>query len=314
MIWLGVDVGGTHVKTALISGDGQPLVKQSFDTHPELGVEEFSDRLKAVVQTALASIGRDWSEVRGVGVGVPGFLDIDRGVIVEAVNLGWKDVPFVEVLERRLGLPLAMENDANVAALGEAWVGAGRGAASVLCVTVGTGVGGGIVLGGRLYRGVNGLAGEIGHLVVDRGGIHCNCGKFGCLETVASATAIVREARHRQAAGEIPADAVIEGAEDVFRLARAGSEAARRVVEEAARWLGYGLALCADTLNPDAIVIGGGVSKAKDEWMVPVRAAFEEYALPLASQAAKLQVAELGNDAGVIGAARLIAQKLGADG
>ncbi|GGJ05780.1 glucokinase [Alicyclobacillus cellulosilyticus] len=307
-LYFGVDIGGTQTKTALVSEQGEILDKRSFATAAERGLDDFSRRVRAELDLAVRAAGVDPADVQAVGVGVPGFLDVEQGVLVEAVNLGWVNLPLVRVLADATGRPVAMENDANVAALGEAWIGAGRGAKSVLCATVGTGVGGGIVIGGRLYRGVNGMAGEIGHLTVRReGGHRCNCGKLGCLETEASASAIIREARRLQAEGKLPQDGPIDGAEDVFALWRAGHAAAAGVVREAARWLGYGLALCAITLNPDAIVIGGGVSKAGEAWLALVREAFVEYALPLVVEAARFQLAELGNDAGVIGAARLAA-------
>ncbi|MBX5435702.1 MAG: ROK family glucokinase [Alicyclobacillaceae bacterium] len=296
----------------MVASSGQILNKRSFDTPPASGVEQLCACLNEALRQHLAATGLREANVAGAGVGIPGFLDVDRGVVVEAVNLGWRDVPLVAELERVLGLPVAIENDANLAALGEAWTGAGRGTYSVLCVTVGTGVGGGIVIGGRLYRGVNGMAGEIGHLVVNRDGLPCNCGKRGCLETVASASAIVRAARDMQAQGRLAAGVAIEGAREVFELAAAGHEAARAIVNEAGHWLGYGLALCADTLNPDAIVVAGGVSKAREAWLRPVRDAFAAYALPRTRAAARLTLAALANDAGVIGAARLIAQQLGA--
>lgn len=307
-VFLGVDIGGTNVKTAVINDQGRIADKRSFDTHPEEGFEGFGARLRQSLEQGIAAAGLTLADVKGVGVGIPGFLDIEQGVIVEAVNLGWKNVPFVRLLQSALDLPVVIENDANVAALGEAWTGAGRGASSVLCATVGTGVGGGIVIGGRLYRGVNGMAGEIGHLVVNHGGHRCNCGNIGCLETVASATAIVRNARSLQERGLIPQDVELSGAEDVFALAVNGNAEAAGVVQEAAAWLGYGLSLSAVTLNPDAIVIGGGVSKAKDMLLRPVQEAFKRYALHLVVDAAKIQLAELGNDAGVVGAARLAVQ------
>jgi glucokinase len=307
-VFFGVDIGGTNVKTAFIAGDGTVLSKSEFPTLADQGVEDLVQRLHAHAEEGAIALGAALSDLAGVGVGVPGFLDDSRTTVVEAVNLGWRQVPLVPLLERQLGVPVAMENDANVAALGEAWRGAGAGKTNLLCVTVGTGIGGGIVLGGRLHRGKNGMAGEIGHLVVQRrGGIQCNCGQTGCLETVASATGIIRAAKERLPE---PVRGEIRGASDVFRLAEQGVTIAREVIQEAADWLGYGLALAAVTINPDGIVIGGGVSKAQELFLNPVRAAFAKYSLPRVREAAELTAAALGNDAGVVGAVRLVQQHI----
>ena len=310
-IFFGVDIGGTSVKTALVSGDGEVLAKEPFETFPDRGYRDLCVRLKKSLEGAVSAAGIDIKQVSAIGVGVPAFIDIEQGVVVEAVNLGWYDVPFQEALQEIAGLPVVLENDANVAALGETWIGGGRGAKTALCVTVGTGVGGGIVIDGKLHRGVNGMAGEIGHLVLMKdGGPQCNCGNRGCLETLASATSIVREAKERQQQGQLPPDANIFGAEDVFKLAQMGHEAAQQVIGTAADWLGYGLALSAVTLNPDRIVIGGGVSTAGEQLLGPVREAFARYALTRTVEAAVVLPAQLGNDAGVIGAARLALQAL----
>ncbi|WP_029422633.1 ROK family glucokinase [Alicyclobacillus macrosporangiidus] len=308
-MWFGVDIGGTSVKTAIIDDTGRLVAQQAIPTEAARGPEDLCLRLRDTLRRMAEAGGIDPRAIRGAGVGVPAFLDLAHGVVVEAINLGWREVPLAELLADVLDMPVSVDNDANLAALGEAWAGAGAGADTVLCTTVGTGVGGGVVIGGRLHHGANGMAGEIGHMrVVREGGLPCNCGQTGCLETVASATAIVREARDRQEAGLLPPDERIEGAEDVARLAR-DHEAARWVLETAGRWLGFGLAQAAVVLNPDVIVIGGGVSKAGDLLLQPVQAAFTEYAQRLVAEATSLRLAKLGNGAGVVGAARLAMQR-----
>ncbi|QSO48190.1 ROK family glucokinase [Alicyclobacillus mengziensis] len=311
--WFGIDIGGTSVKTALVDSQGTILVQQSFDTGDNRGENFIAVRIAQVLselKDKLTKNGQDNLEVRGAGVGIPGFLDLDTGMVAEAVNLGWVNVPFQRMLEDQIGIPVSMENDANLAALGEAFAGAGAGHRVVLCATVGTGIGGGIVVDGVLHRGVNGMAGEIGHLVVQReGGVPCNCGHNGCLETLASATAIVRTAREQQAKGKLPQDTPIIEAKDVFDLADSGHATARQVIADAAEWLGYGLSLAAITLNPDVIVIGGGVSKANERFLVPMQRAFERYSLSRVSEVAHVRAATLSNDAGVIGAARLAQQQ-----
>lgn len=303
--WFGVDIGGTQMKTALVDGTGSILHRQALDTHPERGVEDACERLKSVLRDSVRAIDINIAQVRSVGVGVAGFLD-QQGVILEAPNLGWQDVALADQMRQVLAKPVAIDNDANVAALGEAWRGAGRDARTVFCVTVGTGVGAGIVCDGRIHSGATGMAGEIGHLVVDRDRpVPCGCGNVGCMETRASATAIVRDAKRLQAAGELPSDVAIRGAADVFLLAAAGHAAAQQVVRDAAGWLGYGLALCATMLNPDVILIGGGVSRAGAGFVDQIRASFNQYVPKRIAEVTDLRLAELGNDAGVVGAARL---------
>lgn len=306
--WFGVDVGGTQVKTAMVSSDGAILCRFAFDTLPERGAQDVAIRIGQALPECAKAAGVALAQVRGVGVGVPGFIDARTGFIHESANTGWAQVPFGQLLERELSLPVVVENDANVAALGEAWVGAGAGAEVVLCTTVGTGVGAGVVVFGRALSGANGMAGEIGHMIIDREHpLPCGCGRRGCMETRASATAIVRAARERQEAGELPTSVDIRGAVDVFLLAQTGYAAAQAVVADAAGWLGYGLALCATVLNPGVIVIGGGVSKAGSSYLEAVRRSFEVYALRRTVDATVLRLAALGNDAGTVGAARLAA-------
>jgi glucokinase len=313
-VYFGVDVGGTSVKTALVRETGEILTKHSFATQNGLGLTEMAAQLKGSLHDMVQQTGLAQTDVVGMGVGVPAFLDVEQGVVISAINLGWSNVPLASVLEGVFHLPVALENDANVAALGESWAGAGQQHSCVLCVTVGTGIGGGIVLNGSLFRGVNGMAGEIGHLVLQReNGIQCNCGLTGCLETLASATAIVRACKEKQKRGQISPDVEITGAKDVFALAETGDTAALDVIGEAGRWLGYGLAVVATTINPDVIVIGGGVSKAREALLTPVRSAFRRYSVPRVADAADIRFATLGNDAGVVGAARLSMQQLSAN-
>jgi glucokinase len=194
-----------------------------------------------------------------------------------------------------------------VAALGEAWVGAGRGHRHLFMATIGTGIGGGIIIDGKIYRGANGMAGEVGHMVIDPEGEPCNCGNRGCLETITSATAVLREAKRRLQAGEASSLRQVSDltTRDVFDHARAGDALALAVVRKMTDTLGYALAQIANILNPEIIVIGGGVSRAGDVLFKPLFTSFSRFALPRVIEAAELRPAELGNDAGVLGAARL---------
>jgi len=305
--YYGIDIGGTSVKMAIIDVLGHIIAKDSLDTQPERGFEDLTERLVLRLKKFQTEFNLV-EPVQGVGVGIPGFLNRDKRILVESPNIPWHNLPLFDVLEHAFGTPVAIDNDANVAALGEAFAGGGRGAKIVLAVTVGTGVGGGLVIHDELIRGANGMACEIGHMVVKPQGKLCGCGNYGCLETLSSATALIRDARARQAAGDIQSANEIRGAADVFLLASTGDVAAQEVINDAAHWLGYSLAAACAIINPDAIVIGGGVSAAGDAWLTPVREAFQSYALVRVQEAAQLRLAVLGNDAGVVGAARLAAQ------
>ena len=303
---VGIDLGGTFMKGAVISDDGSIVVKDEIATQAEKGPRDVLLRMESFVRDLARRAALAASALQGVGIGIPGFIDDQTGVAVEVVNMGWRNVTVRPVLAERLAIPVFMDNDANVAALGEAWVGAGRGRASALCVTLGTGVGGGIVLDGRVLRGANTMAGEIGHIVMEPDGAPCNCGNRGCLETISSATGVVRLARQAIADGVRSSLGRADfTAADVFAAAARGDEAAKRAVEHAIETLGRGLASGANILNPEVIVVGGGMSKAGDALFVPLRAAFSRYVLPRVAEVVVVLPATLGNDAGVVGAAKL---------
>lgn len=305
---LGIDVGGTFIKAAAITETGTMTAKLEWPTEAAEGTEALLDRLGAIARATAEEAGWQWSEVTGAGIGLPAFLDFESGIVEEAVNLGWKNVHIVDEMKKRLAVPVYFDNDANVAALGEAWLGGGRGHRHILMVTLGTGVGGGVVIDGRIYRGANGMAGEVGHIVLEPvQGERCNCGQIGCLETISSASAILRAARKRLQQGEESSLQAIDSptTKDVFAHAVAGDSLAREVVDHAIHRLGYALAIIGNTLNPEVIVIGGGPSKAGDILYKPLREYFAKYALKRVAASAVIRPAELGNDAGIIGAAKL---------
>lgn len=304
---LGIDIGGTNVKLAIVRSDGRVLVDRSIPTAPERGPEAFSRTVGAEARAMADEASVAWDSVVGAGVGMAGFLDVERGWVEEAVNLHWRDVPLADLLQSSLDKPVRVDNDANVAALGEVWLGAGQNAHTALCVTLGTGVGGGIVIGGRIHRGASTMAGEIGHIMVKNDGELCNCGHRGCLETLASATALVR---HAVAAGVKSPDGGELTAKEVFALAAEGHPAARAVVDDMIHWLAVGLAVVANILNPDVIVVAGGLVNAGDQLMEPLRAAFQREALARVARACRLVPAKLGDQAGVLGAARLVLQDI----
>ena len=318
--WIaGVDLGGTTTKLAFISLQGDILHKWEIPTDHTNEGKNITKNIADAINERLAELDHPKSKLIGIGMGAPGPVDYETGVILNVVNLGWKDnFPLKASLEELTLLPAAVENDANCAALGEMWMGAGEGAKNIVCVTLGTGVGGGVISGGSIVQGANGAAGEIGHItVIPFGGAPCNCGKTGCLETVASATGIVRlateEVSKSGSSGKLAELFVRNGkisAKDVFDMARDGDKIAKKVVNEVSFHLGLSLANIANTLNPEKIVLGGGVSKAGDILLESVNEYFSKFAFSAVRDSTALALATLGNDAGVIGAAWLIKEKL----
>lgn len=311
--WLvGVDVGGTTIKLAFISVNGDILHKWAIPTDVSNDGKNIIQDIAHSILFKLQECKQNITNVKGIGMGVPAFMDMDTGFIYEAINLGWKNIDIKNEIEEKLQLPAVIDNDANVAAIGEMWKGAGAGSRDLLCITIGTGIGGGIIMNGEIVHGVNGMAGEIGHItVITENGLLCNCGKNGCLETISSATGMVRLAkdgldRHTdsmlaieyQQSGKLSAKMIIEAAaiKDAFAL---------KVVNTACFYLGLSLANIANTINPSKIVIGGGVSKAGTILLDLITKYFSQFALPRVSEGTELRVATLGNDAGVIGGAWL---------
>jgi glucokinase len=307
--WLvGIDLGGTTTKMAFVTTDGDIVHKWEIDTDLSNQGQNIVKHISRSLEETLHRLGENKDRLLAIGIGAPGPVHMETGMLYEAVNLGWKNYPLKEELERETSLPVAVDNDANIAALGEMWKGAGSGARDLICVTLGTGVGGGVIANGQIVHGVNGAGGEIGHMtMIPSGGAPCNCGKSGCLETIASATGIVRIAKEKLAASDRPTllrpDAVT--AKAVFDAAKAEDASALEIVEEVTFYLGLALANAANVSNPEKIVIGGGVSKAGSILVERVTTHFRRFAFPRVAEGATIILATLGNDAGVIGGAWL---------
>ncbi len=310
---IGIDLGGTTVKFAILTEEGDIQQKWSIETNildegsnivPEI-IESINHRLDLYDLKA--------EDFIGIGMGTPGSVDINQGTVIGAYNLNWKTLqPVRELIEEGTGIRFALDNDANVAALGERWKGAGENDPNVVFMTLGTGVGGGIIMEGHLLHGVAGCAGEIGHVTVDPHGFECTCGKVGCLETVASATGVVRVARHlsEEFAGESELKKLLDdgqaiSSKDVFVAAEEDDVFALMVVDKVCFYLGLACGNLGNTLNPSSIVLGGGVSAAGEFLRSRVEEYFHQYAFPQVKESTKIKLAELGNDAGVIGAASL---------
>ncbi|MCM3702090.1 MULTISPECIES: ROK family glucokinase [Paenibacillus] len=308
-IYIGVDLGGTAIKVGICNEEGQLLHTYEGPTETEKGADTIVANIERYVRLIVEQSPFSWDQVAGVGAGVAGFTNVREGIIILAPNVGLRDFHIREILEQRLGKPIKIDNDANVAALGEAWGGAGKGVDNCVCYTLGTGVGGGIIIDGKIYQGFSGMAGELGHMSVvpDLEAIGCGCGQMGCLETVSSATGIIRMAKDAVARGDLTSLAQVENimAKDVFDAAKAGDEAAIRIVNRAAFYLGKSLAAVAVVLNPELFIIGGGVSKAGDILFNEIRSVFAKLTPEPVQRGMRIVPATLGNDAGMVGAAGL---------
>lgn len=303
----GIDIGGTTVKCGLFQVSGEVVDKWEIPTRTENNGANILPDVAASITAKIQERKLDKEEIAGVGVGVPGPVN-EAGEIPCAVNLHWGYVNLVKELGDLTGLPVKAGNDANVAALGEMWKGGGAGYQNVIMVTLGTGVGGGIIVGGKIVTGSNGAGGEIGHVhVEDAIEDACNCGNKGCLEQVASATGIVRLAKEALAASD-KASILREQevtAKAVFDAVKAEDELAKEVAERFGKYLGKALAVFAGVVDPQVYVIGGGVSKAGTILLDYIQKYYKEYAFS-ACKNAVFALAKLGNDAGIYGAAKLI--------
>lgn len=306
----GVDIGGTTVKLGFFDTEGNILEKWEIPTRKDLGGKYILPDIADSIADKLMEKGITKEEVVGVGVGVPGPVDAD-GVVFKAVNLGWDIFSVSNTLGDLVNLPVKAGNDANVAALGEMWKGGGKGHDDLVAVTLGTGVGGGIIVQGKLLAGATGAGGEIGHIhVEDNETDRCGCGKKGCLEQYGSATGIVRIA-NRVLADTEEASVLRDGeltAKAVCDAAKAKDAVAIKVMEQFGEYLGRGLAAIACVVNPEVFVIGGGVSKAGEMLFDYIRPNYEKYVFH-GSKNTKFALATLGNDAGIVGAARLVLEQ-----
>ncbi|MBM3134822.1 MAG: ROK family transcriptional regulator [Chloroflexi bacterium] len=313
---VGVDIGGLGKMITILSDlDGNILVRKAA----ELGTEESPDRVigriiassRQVVQEAQVDDGA----VRGVGIAVPGLVEVATRSILYSANLGWQNAPIAAPIEEALHLPVCVENNANAMALGESWCGAGRDYQNILCVNVGVGIGAGIIIEGKLYRGRAAWAGEIGHTTVDEDGPLCRCGNYGCLEALAAGPAIARKAVLGIRRGAVTTISALVGdnpeavtAEVVSQAAAEGDPFAIQLLEEAGRYIGVGVANSINLLNPDIAIIGGGVAQAGEVLFAAIRHAVAARALKQAAQT-PIVPAALGTDASAVGAATLVLEK-----
>lgn len=313
---IGVDLGGTTIKFAILTAEGEIQQKWSLRTNI---LDEGSHIVPDIIESInhhidLYKMSRD--QFIGIGMGTPGTVDRDNGTVIGAYNLNWKTLqPVKEQIEAGTGLKFAIDNDANCAGLGERWKGAGNDGDDVAFITLGTGVGGGLIANRQLLHGIGGAAGEVGHIIVQPNGYQCTCGNHGCLEQYASATGVVHLAQDlaEEYEGTSQLKKMIDDGDEitskiVFDLAKERDYLANKVVDKVCYYLGLACANISNTLNPEFVVIGGGVSAAGDFLLKRVQRNFNEFAFATVRTSTQLKLAELGNDAGIIGAASLATQ------
>jgi glucokinase len=312
---IGVDLGGTNLRTALLSSEGHILDKRKEETRASDGWHKVVGRLVENIQRQREFAVQQGLDVSAVGVGAPGVIQVDKGIVVKSPNFpDWNNLPLKSELEHQLKIPVFIENDANAAALGEQWRGAGNGIKSMILLTLGTGVGGGIILDNQIWRGADGMAGEIGHMTLIPDGRKCGCGNNGCLEMYASARGIVQSYSEELVnAGAADSAAKSLTSIQIYQAAREGNPSARRAMKFMGSMLGIGIANLINIFNPEMIVIGGGV---KDAWELFIPSAHEEImrrAFQIPAERTQVLPSQLGDDAGMVGAAAAALQKTGAE-
>lgn len=309
---VGVDIGGTNVKIALVDDKGHLAYSNSVPTRAEMGYEYTISNIKSVIHTSFKETQVDKKSIGGIGIGGPGQIDSDKGIVRCFPNIpGWINVPLSQIMEEEFQIPTKVDNDVRVATLGEYRFGAGKGCKNLICITVGTGIGSGIIINGKLVRGASMSAGELGHITLQaNGGPLCGCGDTGCLEAFASGPSIVqlaheyimggKSAKFKELAANTPITPQI-----VYEAAQQGDPVAKRIFNIVGNWLGIALANVVNLINPEIIIIGGGVAQAGDILLEPVRETIKQRALKIAADAVRIVPAELGESAGVVGASLL---------
>ncbi len=309
---LAADVGGTNTRMAIVTGDGEIITILKKSTHCKEGKDEMIRFLISFSKETIEEARLSKEEISGIGIGFPGPLDAESGVIFNPPNLiGWDNVSLKDILEEELKMPVSVENDANSAALGEWWKGAGAGTTSLVCITLGTGVGGGIILDGKPWHGATCMAGEIGHTTVIRDGIECTCGNKGCLEAYASSRGI-KERTHAALLEKEDKDTsqTLTSLEHINKIASQGNETVLNVIKETGVILGIAVANLANLLNPEMVVLFGGVTNLGENLIKPLKEEVRKRAFKKATESLRIEVSRLGDNCGILGAAKSMLLKL----
>ena len=307
MYYVGIDVGGTGVKAGVVDESGRIIAKATIKTAVEKGADAVMEDMAEVAGQAVEKAGLAMEEIEAIGIGIPGVLDPATGIVPFCTNLGWHQVPVIERMHELTGRPIYVDNDATVAALAESVAGVSAGVKNSVFLTLGTGVGGGIVIDGKVYSGTHGVASELGHHITHMGGELCTCGNRGCWERYASATALIRMGK--EAAAAHPESALARftdlTAKDVVDSAKAGDETALALFDQYTEELALGMVNIINFLDPEIIAIGGGVSAAGEFLLEPIRQKLKKYVFYKDLPYSEIKLATMGNDAGIVGAAML---------
>ena len=309
---IGIDLGGTKICGALADLEGNIITKKTIKTEANLGEEHILNRIISVIDDLKEEGKVEDVELKSIGIGAPGQLNPAKGTIIEASNLPFKNFNLVKPISEKFNVPTYLQNDANVAALGEHLLGAGKGTNNMVYITVSTGIGGGAIINGKLYSGNTNNALEIGHTTILPNGPKCNCGNYGCVEAVASGTAIAKRAKEALERGEETSLSKYDNVTsfEVFKEEKNGDKVAKDILDEALNYLGIGIANAVNIFDPEIIVIGGGVSKGGDIVFETVRKVVKERSLKSIAENCKIEPAKLGSDAGVVGAVALALAEL----
>jgi len=312
---IGVDLGGTNIVSVIVNYQGKIVNRLKVPTLTERGKEATIKRIIEAIHENIVQSTIALDDIIGIGIGAPGPLDIKRGIINFAPNLpGWIDVPLKKKLENEFNMKVILENDANAAAWGERCFGAGQGVNNLVCFTLGTGIGGGIIIDGKIYHGNNYGAAELGHMTVNKDGPRCNCGNYGCLEAYSSATGIKNRIKNRIKEGikseflNFDDDKLFESLrlKSIFETARKGDRLTKSVVEEAISYLGIAIANIANILNPEMVVLVGGITNEGNKLLIPLRREVKKRAFYSNYKSLKIVIGKLGGNSGVLGAAALL--------
>lgn len=314
---LGVDLGGTKIATAIATAQGEILARGRRSTPAQAGPDAVIKSICATIDKTLAARKLEPSQLLGIGIAAAGIIDSGKGKVISSPNLpGWHEVPLRDAIERRFGIPVYLGNDATLAALGEWRFGLKKGIANLIYITASTGIGGGIIAGGKLYTGACGVAGEIGHMTIDVNGPKCNCGNIGCWETLASGTALAREAVKQIREGAktsiielVNGDISKIDAKVVGLAAKQGDKLAQELVSRLGYYFGVGLTNLVNIFNPELILIGGGVAKMGDLLLQPAIKVVKERAFNTPAATVEIKPALLGDDSGLLGAAAFVLER-----
>ena len=310
---LGIDLGGSKILAGVVNSRGKILSHHQIATPAKQGPDAVIQSLFEAAYRALERAGIAATQLKAIGIGAAGALNLETGIVSSSPNLpGWEDVPLRDIVEREFRVKTVLGNDANAAALGELYFGAGKGTRNLIYVTVSTGIGGGIIIDGKLYTGASGAAGEIGHMTIDTHGPRCNCGNIGCWEVLASGTALAKEARRRLNEGaksslldHAMGDVERVTAQTVHAAAQQGDLLAKELIDRTGYFVGVGLVNLTNIFNPELIVIGGGLANMGDMLLKPAIKVVKERAFRISYQTVRFTLAQLGRDSGIMGAAAL---------